>query len=88
MKRVHQDDQAGVSYNVNTVIFYFNKTLEGGNLEIYDNVNGDNLLDSIDVTPSPGKVKIVVMTGNVYHNVSPITSEGLRESIVVQLKRV
>ncbi len=85
---IHQDSFAAVNYEVNTVIFYFNKTLEGGNLEIYDNVDGDNLLDSIDITPSDGKVKIVVMSGDVFHTVSPIMSEGIRESIVIQLRRI
>lgn len=82
---LHYDDFGGVDYTVNTAIYYLTKTVEGGDLEIY-NDDDEKLIETIDVKPNPGKIKIVLMEGNVLHNVNQITSEGIRECVVVQLK--
>lgn len=80
---IHVDDFGGVNYKVNTIIYYLDKTVEGGNLEIYK--NHKTLQEIIDVKPSKNKIKILVMEGNILHNVSQIKSNGIRECIVVQL---
>ncbi len=81
---LHYDDFGGVDYTVNTIIYYLTKTVDGGDLEIYD--DNEKLIETIDVKPNPGKIKIVLMEGNVLHNINKITSNGIRECVVVQLK--
>lgn len=81
---IHYDDFGAVDYTVNTVIFYISKTVEGGNLQIYD--DDEKLIETIDVKPQLNKIKIVVMEGNVLHCISQIKNSGIRECVVVQLK--
>ncbi len=83
----HYDDHGAVSYPVTTLIYYFNKTCEGGNLEIY-NLDEDILVETINTKPSENKVKILLLDGNIPHNITPITSNGVRECIVVQFKYI
>jgi hypothetical protein len=80
---IHTDDYGATNYTVNTVIFYLSKTVEGGDLEIYKD---DKIIEVIDVKPSPDMIKIVIMEGNILHNVSKIKNRGIRECIVVQFK--
>ena len=82
---IHCDDFGGVNYTVNSVIFYLNKTVEGGDLEIYEQ-DEKTLKETIYVKPSENKIKIVIMEGNVCHFINKITTDGIRECIVVQLK--
>lgn len=82
---IHADDFGAVDYTVNTVIFYLKKTVDGGDLEIYED-DETTLKEIINVTPNENKIKIVIMEGNVCHYVNKIKTEGIRECIVVQLK--
>ncbi len=83
----HIDDYGAVNYTVNTVIFYLNKTVEGGDLEIYED-DEETLKEVIDVKPSENKIKIVIMEGNLCHYINQIKTQGIRECVVVQLKCV
>ncbi len=83
---IHQDDFGGVNYTVNTVIYYLNKTVDGGNLIIYSEDDETKIIDIIDVKPSHNKIKIVIMEGNIFHNIELIQNEGIRECVVVQIK--
>lgn len=83
---LHEDDYGGVNYCVNTVIFYPTKTLHGANINIYREDNEDTLIETLDVTPRDDDIKIIYMEGNVFHRITDILSDGVRECIVVQLK--
>jgi hypothetical protein len=82
---IHEDDFGALDYKVNTAIYYIEKTLSGGDLEFYSD-DEKKVIETIDVTPPKGKYKVVIMEGSVKHNVSPITSSGIRECVVVQFR--
>jgi len=78
----HCDDKAGLSANVNTVLFYLNKdkTIQGGNLIVYD----DNGIDKkIEIKSGD----MIIMRGDVEHEIEPMDGNGNRMSIVVQIQR-
>jgi hypothetical protein len=77
----HMDDQSGISANVNTIIFYLNKdnTIQGGNLIVNDN--------GIDKKIKIKSGDMIIMRGDVYHEIEPMGGNGNRMSIVVQLQR-
>ena len=78
----HSDDQAGISANVNTILFYLNKdkTIQGGNLFVYDN----NGIDKKLVIKSGD---MIIMKGDVEHEIEQMDGFGNRMSIVVQIQR-
>lgn len=75
----HEDDNGGVSYKVNTVIYYLIKsdTIKGGDLKIGKK--------TIDVRPLADCYKIICFAGNVTHQVTSMNGTGQRLCIVVQL---
>jgi hypothetical protein len=77
----HNDDQAGLSANVNTVLFYLNKdkTIQGGNLIV--NIN------EVDKTLQIKSGDMIIMKGDVEHEIEPMGGHGNRMSIVVQIQR-
>ncbi len=84
---IHEDDFGALDYTVNTAIYYIEKTLSGGDLEIYSD-DEKTVIETIYVTPPKDKYRVVIMEGNVKHNVSQITSSGIRECVVVQFRCV
>lgn len=91
---IHEDDFGGVPFTVTTCIFYLEKTLKGGELEIYrpgswSNLWSNKLVKTINVSPSSSKkVKIVLIEGNILHNIGEIESDGDRHAVVVQFRVV
>lgn len=77
----HMDDQSGISANVNTILFYLNKdkTIDGGNLIVNDN--------GIDKKLEIKSGDMIIMRGNVEHEIEPMDGYGNRMSIVVQIQR-
>lgn len=82
----HQDSHGGVSFDVHTVLIYVNNTLDGGELAIYEDEKSE-IIDKIDTHPKEGYVKIVLLNGNVWHQALGVSGDGIRESIVVQIKQ-
>lgn len=79
----HEDDCGGVSYKVETVIYYFkkDKNIKGGDLLISN--RGHEY--TIDVTPKEGHVKVLAFSGKLIHKVTDMIGQGIRDCIVVQL---
>jgi hypothetical protein len=77
----HCDDNAGLSANVNTIIFYLNKdkTIQGGNLFMDSN--------GIDKKMEIKSGDMIIMRGDIEHEIEPMDGHGNRMSIVVQLQR-
>jgi len=77
----HCDDQAGVSTNVNTILFYLtkDKTIKGGDL-IVDDCGIDKKLEI-------KSGDMIIMSGNLEHEIEPMDGNGERISIVVQIQR-
>jgi len=77
----HEDDQAAISFNCETIIFYLRKdeNVDGGNFEYIDN-NG--VRQTIPVYDG----QMIMMGGNVMHRPQPCYGEGHRISIVIQLE--
>lgn len=82
---VHMDDYAILDFPVYTAIYYLTKTVSGGELCIHDDLL--NVTDVIDVTPPHDHVRVVLLHGSIPHSIGNILSDGIRECIVVQLKR-
>jgi hypothetical protein len=83
---VHTDDYAVVSFPVYTAIYYVTNTSMGGHLLIHD--DHLNVIHDLDITPPHDRVRVVLLHGSVPHSVGNILSDGMRECIVVQLKRL
>ena len=79
----HSDDQAAVSTNVNTIIFYLekDKTVDGGNLIVYDRDSGEKKMLEIK------SGTMVILKGDVEHEIEEMDGKGERKSIVVQIQR-
>lgn len=75
----HVDDDGGVPYCVNSVIYYLIKSdsIAGGDLKIKGEV--------IDVRPLKDHYKVVCFAGNVLHDVTSMQGLGQRLSVIVQL---
>jgi hypothetical protein len=90
---VHRDDHGVVSFCVYTAIVYGECTItDGGHLMIYSDDftfrSRADIVDSIEPRASlPDHSRIVLLRGDVPHDVEIIRSAGVRECIVVQLRR-
>lgn len=80
----HKDDDAAVLFKVETCIFYTEKsdTIEGGNLMIFDNDN--NLSHTLKISTGD----VVLLGGDIIHQVEQISGKGTRNCIVVQYKSI
>lgn len=78
----HCDDKSAISANVNTIIFYLNKdkTIKGGNLIVYDDNGADKKLEI-------NSGDMIIMKGDLEHEIEPLDGFGNRMSIVVQIQR-
>lgn len=77
----HCDDHGGISANVNTIIYYLEKdetNFFGGNLFVYDEYTNKIIIKSGDM---------VIMRGDVEHEIENMDGNGERKSIVVQIQR-
>lgn len=77
----HCDDKAGLSSNVNTILFYLNKdkTIQGGYLVVDNN--------GIDKKLEIKSGNMIIMSGDLEHEIEPMSGNGIRMSIVVQIQR-
>lgn len=80
---LHRDDYGATKYKVYTVIFYVHKdeTIEGGNLII---VQDDKKRIEIPTHTN----KVIIMSGDTLHVPTSCSGSGLRDAIVVQMKRL
>ena len=85
----HYDDNGEFHPKVCSVIFYVRKdaTLKNGNLVIYDRIGqGDD-----DFRPEAlyyvRAGKMVLLEGDVVHEVQPMAGHGVRQSIIVRFPR-
>jgi hypothetical protein len=80
---LHQDDYGITKYKVYTVIFYIQKddTIDGGNL-IYI----DDSKKRIEIPTHTNKA--IIMSGDTWHVPTSCSGSGLRDAIVVQIKRL
>lgn len=80
----HCDDYGAVDTKVNTIIYYIEKSeeLEGGNIKIFKDEN------NIDSTLKVESSKMLMMRGDVMHEITPLKGRGIRRSIVVQIERL
>lgn len=78
---LHEDDYASTGYEVNTIVFYLNKTpsLIGGNVLV-------NINDKYTTIPIHSGMALTFQ-GNLLHMPTPCSGEGSRESIVFQIAR-
>lgn len=79
----HCDDHGAVNANVNTIIYYVEKSssLDGGDLTIFKDEN------NIDTTLNIQSDKMLMIRGDVFHEITPLKGHGVRKSIVVQIER-
>jgi hypothetical protein len=91
----HEDDYAVLGKQVDTVIFYTRKdnTLEGGDLEISENIKEYILFGLINLyTTKKNKIikitsnDILAFNGNLLHKPQDISGNGRRDCIVVQFE--
>ena len=77
----HRDDKTGISSYVNTILFYLNKdkTIQGGDLIVDDN--------GIDKKLEIKSGDMIIMRGDLEHEIEPMGGNGNRMSIVVQIQR-
>jgi hypothetical protein len=77
----HHDDYGGLNANVNTIIYYLEKeeTIIGGNLFVYDEYT-----KKIIIIKSGD---MVIMRGDIEHEIENMDGNGERKSIVVQIQR-
>lgn len=82
---LHKDNYGGTNYNVHTCIIYLENTFEsGGELYIVNNKKEEAELARIKPKPN----LIVLMAGDVYHNITPVKGIGLRRCVVIQIKQL
>lgn len=79
---IHQDDYGAVDYPVETCIFYtqFDKDLEDGNLEIYNNF--EEMKECVYIKEGD----IILLSGNLNHKPQNVKGNGIRNCIVVQIE--
>lgn len=79
---LHDDDYTTTGYQVNTIVFYLNKspTFIGGNMLV--NINNKDT-----TIPIQGGMAII-FEGSLLHMPTPCYGEGSRESIVFQIARL
>lgn len=88
----HVDDYGAIDFNCNTIIFYLTNSIQGGNLEILENISKikhESKFESLNVYnthPECGEIVIICLEGNVWHNITKMRSVGIRECIVVQME--
>lgn len=77
----HMDDNAAVMFKVETCIFYTEKspTIKGGDLLLFNN---DTLSHRIIINTGD----IVLLGGDIVHQVEQVSGKGIRNCIVVQYK--
>jgi hypothetical protein len=78
----HKDDEAAVMFKVETCIFYTEKsdTIKGGNLMLFDNENQLSQIIKINAGD------VVLLRGDITHQVEQVSGKGIRNCIVVQYK--
>lgn len=82
---IHKDDGAAVNFNVYTILYYIKKDNDiiGGDLIIY-NEEETEIIDTIKIDDN----MIIILKGDIPHNVSQIKGSGLRQSILCQVERI
>ena len=80
----HRDNYGLLFGPVNTVIFYLrkDKTVKGGNLEVYRAVLALEPIATYDCSAG----NVLVFEGSVVHKVEPLLGTGIRDCIVVQMR--
>lgn len=78
---LHSDDGATTDFNVNTIVFYLEKS---------ENISGGDLLVEINkkqtiIPVLPGMV--ITFRGDLLHVPTPCSGSGIRKSIVFQIER-
>jgi hypothetical protein len=90
----HVDSGSAISYDVNTTIFYLEKSegIKGGNFMVfkeredrYDKKELKDHFDIVDTAPKDNMMKVLILRGDVYHAVEEMYGNGVRRSIVVQI---
>jgi hypothetical protein len=85
----HKDSYGALLCPINTCIFYIrkDKTLKGGNLNIYDN----SLFGYINKIPNKtimsSNNNVVLMDGDLIHQITAFEGTGIRDIIVVQFEK-
>ena len=77
---LHKDDGAMIEHNVNTIIFYLEKSIQGGDLLIEINKKRNFI-------PIFGGMGIVFI-GSLLHTPTVCSGDGVRECIVVRVERL
>jgi len=78
----HCDNEGPVDYPVHTCIFYLENTFtSGGDLIITDKTD---IIDQINVK----YYNVVLLSGDTYHEITPMMGKGSRKCFVVQIKSI
>ncbi|NDH07710.1 hypothetical protein EBX93_17655 [bacterium] len=88
---LHRDDNGGVGFKVNTVIFYFENTFKiGGELFIEDDtpiaINKQQKNEYSHYIIDPRRFNCVALSGNVSHKILDVIGVGVRRCLVVQIR--
>ncbi len=83
----HKDSYGQLLCPINTCIFYIrkDKTLNGGNLNIYSRIGIKCLKPHRTIISSNNNV--VLLDGDLYHQITSFTGTGIRDIIVVQFEK-
>lgn len=95
---LHEDDYGGVSCKVETILFYLNNNLIGGDLAVkLKDINSYIILDTHSDHHNPQmvnstnnvhdhEIKCILMSGNIEHCVTNMSGVGERIVVVIQFE--